>query len=175
MSTDRENAVLALANTMGMSPTITDANEAVKAMQRRTVRIIKLAADPATGDATTNGVANGTYSIQTSLFRKSKLVAARVCSQVAATASATVYATINVTADNGAGGAQTVILSNTTKPTANSGLGNFAVGSYISLTPSIVSNAATVAAGSYLQLQIAKASTGTALGPLVIELDFEEV
>lgn len=178
MTTDRESAVLGLANTLGMVPTISNVNEAVKAMQRRTVKLQKLTADPAAADATANGVCNGTFAVHTSLFRKSKLVAARLycTTDTNVTAHDTNYATINVTKCNGAGGANTVILSNTTKITG--GLGNIAkqsLGTPTSMTASIVSNAAECAADSHLMIQIAKAASGVAVQPFILELDFEEI
>lgn len=178
MPTDRERLVQHITGLAGSSPNITDVTGEVKAMQRRVFRLRKTAVDPAAGDATTNGAGNGTFCEHATVFRKSKLVAARLyaLNDTNTTAHDTNYATINVTKCDGAGGATTVILTNTTKITG--GLGNVAkisLGTYTNLTPSIVANVAECAAGSYLMIQIAKASAGVAMQPFAIELDFEEV
>lgn len=146
-------------------------------LHRRSFRLIKLANDPAAGDNTANGVCNGTYWIQAQVPRKARLVGAKALPMVAVTSNNTDYATINVTKDNGGGGSQTVILSNTTKNTAGGGLGSFAAGSYINLTPSVVttSDAHVIDAGSYLQVQVTKAGSGVALKIMSIELDLEEI
>lgn len=180
MATDRERLVQHLAGLSGSSPNISDVTEGVKAMQRRVFKLRKLTVDPAAGDATTNGVGNGTFCEHVTVFRKSKLVAARLyaTTDTNTTEHASNYATINVTKCNGAGGSNTVILSNTTKPTANGGIGNIAkvsLGTYTSLTSSIIANVAECDAGSFLMIQIAKASSGVAVQPFVLELDFEEV
>ena len=179
MATDRERLVQHQIGSSGSSPNISNVDEAVKAMHRRTVRLVKLAADAIAADVTANGncAGNGTptFAVQASVFRKSKLVAARILPTATVTAHASNYATINVTKDDGAGGGQTVVLTNTTKPTANSGLGNLAAGSYVSLTSSLVGAAVVCDAGSYLQLQIAKANSGVVVTACTIELDFEEV
>ena len=146
-------------------------------MQRRKFTLTKLANDPAAADTTANGVCNGTYWIQAYVPRKARLVGARALPMVAVTSDNTNYATINVTKDNGGGGSQTVVLSNTTKNTAGGGLGSFAAGSYINLTPSVIttSGANDCDAGSYLQVQVAKAGSGVALKVMSIDLDFEEI
>ena len=86
-------------------------------------------------------------------------------------------ATINVTKCNGAGGSNVVILSKNTAPTVNGGMGNIAkvsLGTPTTLTSAIVASTAECDAGSHLMLQIAKAASGVAVNPFVLELDFEE-
>lgn len=187
MPTDREILNKAVAGLVGGSSELaadplaggSPANTTTGAahdMQRRKFTLTKLANDPAAADTTANGVCNGTYWIQAYVPRKARLVGARALPMVAVTSDNTNYATINVTKDNGGGGSQTVILSNTTK-NAGAGLGSFAAGSYINLTPSIVttSGANDCDAGSYLQVQVAKAGSGVALKIMSIDLDFEEI
>ncbi len=180
MATDRERLIQQQIGQHGASPNISNVDEAVKATHRRVYRLQKLTVDPAAGDATTNGVGNGTFCIHATLFRKSKLVAARLTAttDTNTTEHATAFATINVTKCNGAGGSNTVILSNTTKPTVNGGIGNIAkisLGTPTSLTASIVATAAECAEGSHLMIQIAKAPSGVAVHPFLLELDFEEI
>lgn len=191
MATDREILNKAVASLVGGSaepaadmlaggePANTTTG-AGRAMQRRVFRIFKLAADAVAADTTTNGVCagNGTpsFAMQVYVPHKARLVDAKLTPMAAVTSHNTTYATVNVTKDNGAGGSQTVILSNTTKTSAAGGLGSWAAASMINLTPSIItaSDAHVIAAGSYLQLQIAKASTGVVVTACGIELVLEE-
>lgn len=189
MATDREILNKAVASLVGGSAeTAADmlvggepANTSTGAgrqMQRRQFMFTHLIADPAAGDATTNGVCN-TVGFWTQVYipHRSKLVDAKLDPKVALTSSNTTYATINITKDNGAGGAQTAVLSATTKNTGGGGTGGWTVGQMVNLTPYIVttSDAHIIAAGSYLQIQVAKASTGVVLNPCVLEIVVEEI
>lgn len=180
MPTDREILKRLQAGLVsGSKEFASDPQTEVNKTHRRRVVLNKFAADSAAGNATANGIDNSVAIYHhASLYNKAKLVAARIISPVTVTASGSNYATINVTKSNGAGGSATVILSATTKDTANSGLGNLAAGSYVSLTSSIIntSDASTCDAGSLLQVNVAKTGSGVALpAGVTIELEFEEV
>lgn len=157
-----------------------DPSAEVNASHRRVFTMVKTAAEPAAADAMTNGVGNNATVIYVNpvfVPRKSKLVSVKFNTPVALTSSNTTYATINVTKDNGAGGSQTVVFSATTKNTGGGGTGSWTAGQVINADSYIVStsDANIIAAGSLLQLQITKASTGVVVPVMSIQLDLEEV
>lgn len=98
-------------------------------------------------------------------FRSAKLLPA-----IAVTAHDTTYATITVGSDDGAAGGVTSLQAKTTKITG--GTGNWVAGTAIALSD--ITNADTVAAGAYLTVTVAKASTGViTAGSVFLDFDYE--
>lgn len=150
MATDREILKAADRGAAGdMSPLVSPA-DASDARHRRAFSF-----------PFTDGGTAGTAVTEEVVFvapRRAFVKAATVAFPVAVTASDTLFATVTLSKRT-AGGAATVIATQTTKITGGSGN----VAQFVSMPLTLTATAVQLAAGDSLTLAVAKASTGTAL------------
>lgn len=124
----------------------------------------KLAADAMAADTSDVGIS---CQVASPYINGAKVISVKYLTQANLTAHDTNYATLSLVYDDGAGGSETTVASQTTKITGGSG--NWTAGNMIDIP---VSAAIIPAAGKQLRFKIAKAASGVVVpvGVLCVNL-----
>ncbi len=144
-----------------------DVKEAARGLIRRTYQIPTAAVNANGSNAI---VSNAGYSLR--MKQDGRVLGAYFVPQAAATANASNYATIAVHKLDGTGNSGVAVASITTKPTANSGSGNLATASTVTLT--VTAANARYSRGYLLAADVSQTGSGVALAAGTLNVDVEE-
>lgn len=152
---DMSRIAAALSKLEGSNSGVYDGSvpKAARQIIRKVIKLRKPSADAMAADTTAYTAADQEY-----MPYAARILGAYIQPQATLTAHDTNYATVNVVKGDNAGGAETVMASQTTKITGGSG--NWAAGVKQALTVSSTVANTRIAKGQVLGFSIAKASSG---------------